>query len=363
MVILINSLTLLILSTDKIPTDSLKMYLFLKTHIFFNMIFIFIKPFGLIAYCIEEGLFCSYVRRSIVAQWFVIIVVRLLSKIFQSISNIAMVSFCLSRYIIITNTNRYNSINNISLKLYIFLTFLFSLFINIFIVFEFTIRGDNGVLNQLKPFDIINFNNYKEDLIDDFKENYTKTEYTVLQIFQYVKIIFSDAFYIIISFIIDLILLKFLKKKIEQKKKLLFYPVIFNTVNQVATIMVDQILERNQIRIKRFDSTKKRMTSMIILNGINFIFFRLPLSLLSFYGFIYRFDKNSNFYKPSLISYIICRAFKLCSALDDLFYFVYLISFVVQYTILYKLDKNFKESFKHLKNNFFSIAFHVTRSN
>jgi hypothetical protein len=229
-------------------------------------------------------------------------------------------------------------------------------------VFEFAVKGDSGDLNQLKPFDLMKFTNYKEDLIDDFKENYSKTEYLVLHIFQYIKIIFSDTFYIIVSFVIDLILLKFVKKKLEQRKQLIFFPVLFNAVNQVATIMMDPILERNRIRIKRFDSTKKRMISMIILNGINFIFFRLPLSLLSFYGFIYRFDRNSNMYKPSLISYIICRKYKFCSALEDLFYFIYLISFIVQFAILYKFDKNFKESLKHLLKKFCN-CFSCTRSN
>ena len=100
----------------------------------------------------------------------------------------------------------------------------------------------------------------------------------------------------------------------------------------------------------------------IILNGINFIFFRLPLSLLSFYSFIYRFDRNSNMYKPSLISYIICRKYKFCSALEDLFYFIYLISFIVQFAILYKFDKNFKESLKHLLKKFCN-CFSCTRSN
>lgn len=47
-----------------------------------------------------------------------------------------------------------------------------------------------------------------------------KSEYLILDILQYIKIIFSDLFYIFISFVIDLILLLFVKKSISKKEKL-----------------------------------------------------------------------------------------------------------------------------------------------
>ncbi len=91
---------------------------------------------------------------------------------------------------------------------------------------------------------------------------------------------------------------------------------------------------------------------MIILNGINFLIFRLPMAVLSFYGFIFRYDYQEKVHKPDLTMYLICRYFKFCRSLNEFFYFIYLNSFIIQFFIFYKLDKNFKKGLKSIKRMF-----------
>jgi hypothetical protein len=106
----------------------------------------------------------------------------------------------------------------------------------------------------------------------------------------------------------------------------------------------------------KINSLKNRMTLIIILNGFNFILFRLPLAIISLYGFVFRYDNEENKHKPNLTMYIICRYFRFCISLNEFFYFIYLNSIIIQFFIFYKLDKNFKKSLKSiglfLKNKF-----------
>jgi hypothetical protein len=174
-----------------------------------------------------------------------------------------------------------------------------------------------------------------------------KSEYLILDILQYIKIIFSDLFYIFISFVIDLILLLFVKKSISKKEKL--------TVSFVANIN-KVVLDLNRIqnndnneKQKKKDSLKNKITLFIVLNGFNFLLLRLPLAISSFYGFISRYDNQEKVYKPNLFTYLICRYFRFCLSLNGFFYFIYLNSFIIQFFILLKLDKNFKHVFNSFK--------------
>ena len=94
---------------------------------------------------------------------------------------------------------------------------------------------------------------------------------------------------------------------------------------------------------------------MIILNGINFLILRLPLAVLSFYSFIFRFNRQLRKHEPNLASYIVCKRFRFCKNMENIFYFVYLNSFLFQFLIFYKLDTNFKDNFLITKKK---IAFY-----
>ena len=63
-------------------------------------------------------------------------------------------------------------------------------------------------------------------------------------------------------------------------------------------------------RKKKRQESKKRISSMILLNGLNFLILRTPVLVVSFYGFFYRYDKSSGAPFPDFISYHVCRTFR-----------------------------------------------------
>jgi len=70
--------------------------------------------------------------------------------------------------------------------------------------------------------------------------------------------------------------------------------------------------------------------------------FRSPSIVLSFYGFIYRYDNIANYHLPIAYDYIICRRNHFCKIIAEIAFFFYLISIIYQYFIFLKSDKNFK---------------------
>jgi hypothetical protein len=354
--ILFNLLIFIILSNKKvIPKEMNKMYTYLRLYSILNIIFIAIKLFKLIDTCSIEDVICrSSYSKSKSIQYFKIIFIRIIGNTFQSASNLTHITYTLSRFITVSNNKSafLNIIHRISLKTYTIGIIIFCFVINIHIFFKFSIYDQTT--NQLNLIYMEKFHNYKEEPLDDYKENFSHSEYLILDIFQYVKLIFSDLFYILISFIIDLILFLFIKKSMK-KKSMLTVSFVAN-VNRVIIGSIGNNQTENKDKKNKINSLKNRMTLIIILNGFNFILFRLPLAIISLYGFVFRYDNEENKHKPNLTMYIICRYFRFCISLNEFFYFTYLNSIIIQFFIFYKLDKNFRKSLKsiglYLKNKF-----------
>ena len=89
---------------------------------------------------------------------------------------------------------------------------------------------------------------------------------------------------------------------------------------------------------------------MIILNSINYFILRFPIALLSLYIFIFIYDTKKQIHLHNMIIYFICKKYHFCESLGYIFYFFYLISYLIQFLIFFKLDKNFKESYLKIKN-------------
>ena len=181
---------------------------------------------------------------------------------------------------------------------------------------------------------------YKEEKLDDYKQDFIESSHFLFNFLQYIRILFSDTFYIIISLIIDLFLLLFVRNQMKKKQSMIFVSL---TTNQFQN-------QKSKIKSNRLaKASKNRITSIIILNGINFLVFRFPSALLSFYGLIYFYDKTKMEYEPNLVGYLFCRKFGVCDSLVELSHLFYLTSFLIQFFILFKLDKNFTDSYKMLK--------------
>ena len=100
-------------------------------------------------------------------------------------------------------------------------------------------------------------------------------------------------------------------------------------------------------------NSENKMTSLIVMNGINFILFKLPSAIVNFYGLIYVHDKTNELFQPNVSSFLICRRYRFCEAVSELAQIFYLLSFLIQFFIFVKLDQNFHDIFFDLNSRFF----------
>jgi len=334
----INLLLLVILSHKKILAD--KMYTFLLINSCSNMLQSVIITIKFLLQNLEEDVIAItdiQQHKSVLYQYNNLILIKFFSSVFRTESNLSYLAFALSRYITIRNKKKslLNRFHRINIKLFIFVSIAFSLLINIQVFFQFKIKFKMTDWEQGRHFSAKNFSSYyRQEPIDDYKENFSsESEYLFFSVAsQYLRVIFSDLTHIIAVTVIDIVLFIFVKQKITLKKRLLHA----NSVLSLVTFNSKQKKRSNH------EKPKDRISAMIILNGFNWLFFRCPLALSSFYGFMFRYDRKKMKYEPNLASYIICKKKNLCISLQEIFVCLYLISFLNQFFIFYKLDTNFK---------------------
>jgi hypothetical protein len=344
--LLINILMVVILSSKSLKD---RMYTYLNINSVFNLLSCLITIIDYIASDCSGHLYCP---KSIAYQYYYIILIKIISNSVKTCSNMAHLSFSLSRFKKIKGKDFIfiKSLNGLSFKLYLFLIITFSIGINLYVYFKFSIKLLNGISetdggNSLKInyFSTINKNDYN-------KVNFSDTEYIILNIFQCLKLIFSDFTYIIATTVVDILLFKIVKKQMENKRKIL---INLNQNNRTEINNNKKKKENNKL------SADHRISRMIILNGINYLLFRFPYSIFNFYVLIFRHDLKANKHFPNLASFLVCHKFNFCQSIGEIFYSLYLISFFIQFVVFYKLDKNFKESclsivtkFKKIFNSF-----------
>ena len=325
--VLINILMITILSVKTFNTSY--MYNYLNIHCVFNLIFCLISIINYaLGDCSNDDIFCSEIYESTELKYTKVILIKLIGNAAKTCSNIAHVSFCLSRYKKMKGLDYLliKSFNNLSTKLYLILIIIFSILLNLYKYFQFSLYFKTS----FKFYRLSDF--FTQDSFYDYKENLTSTEYIILNVFQYLNVFFSDFTYIIAITTIDILLFRLVKKQLAAKRLLLTQS---NVAQSDGKLTADQ-----------------RISRMIILNGINYVILRLPFAIVNFYGFFFRYDKKqneTNIY-PNLISYIVCRKYKFCKNLSQFLYFIYLISYFFQFFIFYKFDKNFHESAVNIKN-------------
>jgi len=314
-------------------------YVYLKLNSCFVILYLLASFFKLLFVCIKDTFwndahlelsFCLDEFRENSARYFNIVFVRTLGSCFKTCSNMSYLLFLISRYKLITNSKSIwiNRIDKISICKKCITICLISLFINSYSYFQFSkfldqnlsdmsIRKYSGFFDKTEYAEF--FSKFNE--VNDYTQDLSSSYLLWLNILNLIKIIFSDIFFLIIGTIFDVLLLIFIK-------------------NQNKTQISREVRKQK--------SAEKRLIVMIILNGINFLIFRLPSLIVSFYGIIYRYDHEKKKHLPNFISYYVCRNMKFCIIITDIFHFFYLLSFVFHFAILYKLDKNFKKSLKNL---------------
>ncbi len=223
--IFINSMIILILSYTNLTKD--KMYYYLKINAVFNLFHILSLLMQLISKDFDYDSFHGNSREEFIKSqsneiyYTKLILVTLIGNTARTSANIAHLSFSMSRYITITGkkTNFIARLKNINTKLFFFLTIFISMALNLHLFFEFEMHQKTTLVsvNSLKNFSTY----YKHDKSDEYKEDFTQDEYLFLTIFQYIRIIFSDLFYLLFITTVDLFLFYYVKKKMIKKIELL----------------------------------------------------------------------------------------------------------------------------------------------
>lgn len=345
--IIINFCIVLILSLKKIKET--KLYRLLKYHSIFVIFYSFIGFCRIFYLCFGTSNWdysyfgfenCFINSDSILGRLINTIFIKTLVNSINTCSNILFALFTVSRYVSITNSK--NSISkffiNISFIKKLFSSICCALLINSYSYFQFTTYSiDNYDLNSdfidisymksnADKF-ISNFNN-----INDYSQNIDESDFVFLKVLNVIKILFSDLFFVLFGLGTDFLLFLFIKNKNS------------NTKLHVSFVSLQKIVKKK----RKIRESQQRLSGMIILNGVNFMILRTPFLIISFYGFVFRYDSKNGIHYPNVYSYFICRTEGLCNVIIDVSFFIYLNSFIVQFLIFLKLDKNFKECFNVL---------------
>jgi hypothetical protein len=339
--IILNILTLLVIRNKNISKEFKKTFTYLRIYTFLNCFYLLICFAKFI--CYSDLFECYFTRNYIYVRFFKLNSVQLIGNILKTASNITFVSFTLSRYIVMTSSKLriFKIFDQSSIKKYLLITTVLSILINIHIYFITSTNNQTSSDEQgLKRANGI-FNAYSAVEYEDYKLNFELSNVILLKAFQIIHIIFSDIFYIILVFTIDLCLLLNIIKKMKIKTAILMK----NNMQQIT--------KRRMLNLKRqIKNTENRMTNLVVFNGLNFLIFKLPLALISLYSLIYVYNQTNYVYEPSLVGYLICRYFKFFESLAELANLFYLFSIINQFFLFYKLDKNFNTNCDFLKKNF-----------
>ena len=333
--IILNSLTIAILKTKLNQKNRIYSFYVFSTAL--SIIYSIIVSFRLIGICVDFDFYCSPLSESKFNVYFKTIFILFIGETIKSASNFNYISFSLSRYIKITSSKnvyllKFNELKKLK---FIFILLIISVFINLYHFFEYNFNLSKfpeyiAGLEELESF--FKYSNPS----DEFINNFSNFQYYLLNCFFYIKLIFSDLFYIIFNSIIDLKLFVNIKKQ-EKKSRTI-------TAITRATTSPQTTITNNNKKVKT-----KRLAKMIILNGLNCFILRFPFAFVNYYGFIFRYDKENKTHLPNIPAYIVCRAFKICSNFYEISYFFYLLSLLFQFLIFFKFDKNFNIGYNDIK--------------
>ena len=354
--IIVNLFNILILNTKHIKKQK-KFYTDLKMNYFFILAFNIVSLIKLLYVCMNKSTwndaqlfihFCMLkFQNNGFPRYFNIILIKFFGNVFKSCFNFYYSLFTINRYVSVSDTNNHylKIISKINFKKKLLIIVTSSLVLNLYTYFQFS----NYISDEVRSFRILRvFSSHYELLLfnksklaefnslNDYAQELEQSSFTLINAFNLIKIIFSDLFFALINLSFDVCLFVFISKSYAKKMRILAN--VINSNNNRA------------FRKLRFNKiSKNKAASILILNGLNFLLFRSPLIVLSFYGYVYRYDAKSDQNLPNYYSYFICRNKNFCNLLAEIAFFFYLISILFQFWIFFKIDTNFKIAFKNLK--------------
>ena len=311
--IITNILTILILlKKDQKPSkdDCMNNHIFYNS--VFNLIYCITTLMKLINECVFElSPFCSSVYQLHSTQYFKIVFIYFFGNAIKLCCNLSYTSFALSRFSLSANKKDglFKKFEDLNLRRYYIFVFLVFLSFSVFNFFEYQI---NEIYNSFKSFPTEKYD------IDNCDNNWFYCK--LFRIINTINDVLKDIVFLLINLIIDLFLLKISKSNLANKIKLTQDP------------------KKIQLAIK----SNKRISHLVLVNGVVFVISYFPEFILRIFFFYY-----TNYL------YVFCFLFISCKKIVEFGEIFNFISINLQFFLFLHFNKTFNEKFQKIKASLF----------
>jgi hypothetical protein len=323
--VITNLLILLILRNGKLKKSFGNI---MYSHIFFNSIFNLIycifNGFSLINICVfPKSSFCSIYFKTNVAQYFKIVFVLFLGNSIRLCSNFSFIFLSLSRFYVSTSSKSkiFLKFEKLNLKIFYSIMLSISSLWSLFKLFENKLNESYSTYEFNFPYNRYD-SRYCQNLKSDLK--FLATGCKMFPILNLINNIINDVLFVIISFVIDICMLRFVNKNYIHKKE----------------------VSQDQKHIKEALAVKIKVKQLIITNGILYFFSHMPQFWSTLLLIV--FKKELRYF---------CFNYYSCTDINQLFEVFGLISISLQFFVYKHFDTNFIESLESLKQKISNLYF------
>jgi hypothetical protein len=324
--LLLNAIIIHVVRTQKKELKD-AFFDYMKVNACFNCLYCAIYLTELMSECVWfSGIYCSAIRTTMFAQYFKIVVIEYFGNAMKICGNVTY---------ILMNVNRYMLIGKDHNKTLTFIAELNSIAVGFFL---FLFSGTLSIANILS-FDINIFN---EEF--DYPTNVDQKEYTIqngftdtdVAYFILTQDIVNSFVFCITNLTIEIIIVKKLKKELDDKKNRMDGMMTGTNLNsKLLTLSA-----RARLRKKQNESTKVEQKAMLMTSVSSFlnIFLRLPemlkpinLIVHSYFMFTYMFK-------------YLCHELDICDLFIDMTNVCFILTLCSNYFIYYYFNKKFREA-------------------
>ena len=310
--IVTNLLTIIVLKrafAKNEMKDSMYKHIFYNS--IFNVLFCFLTLFKLINVCIfDSTIFCSTLYYYVPSQLFKIIFILFFGNVIKLCCNFSYISFTFSRFCLSTNKKSgiYKKFDGLNLKFYYTLMFIFGVLLSLFKLFQYDYNYIYN-LNKSFPFEIYDVGNCEST-------NYKCILFRALKL---INDIIKNILTYMISFLIDIILMKNIRKDVENKLK----------------------LTKSKKTISTAIHSLNNANRMVLVNGIVFFVAYSPEFIVN----ILLVVLNNHLY-------LFCAGYISCNDFNELAEVFNFFSISFQFFIFKSFNKLFKENYQEFLESF-----------
>ena len=287
------------------------MYKHIKVNSVFNTLLCIINLISLMNLCIFPKLsYCSSIYKNKLSQYLKIYLIYLLGNSVKICCNCSYIAFSVSRFYLASSnpSGLFKKFQDLNQKKFYGITFLISLILSLFKVFQFKVNEFYSNFDLSFPFDAFS----PKYCGSDYIQTYSPT----CKIFNGLSIannVINNIIFLVLNFVVDILMIRFTKENLKRKRD----------------VSSDEHACADAVKLK------VKVKKMIIANGILYFFSHIPEFSVTILLIIF-----------SRKLWEFCFSFYSCNDLVEISEAFNFLSIIFQIFIFLKFDKNFKESFK-----------------